>query len=80
MARGRALRTSGVVAGYDVGDRREGKERKKRKVDYYFVFFILFQNPSKMPCPHFFTTPHKKENTFFRQLIGKKLTRLKKNI
>ena len=35
------------------------------------IFFILFQNPPKIPCPYFFTTPPKKGKPFFRQLIGK---------
>ena len=60
-----------------MGDRREAKEKEKGKVDYYFLFF--FRTPQKCHAPIFLLHPQKKEKPFFRQLMGKKLPRFKKN-
>ena len=61
---------SAVEGGGHVRDIQGGEERSS-------VEFCSFFIPPKKPSPCFLTTPLKKENPFFRQLIKKNL--VKKN-
>jgi len=63
-----------------VGERRVGKEKEKRKVDYYVFFLYSFSESLKNAMPQFFYYTPKKGKALFQTVDRKKLPRLKKKL